>query len=854
MPEILAAPATGNLLQYSLPMTTTPLPIDEILPELLRTVAAHPCTLLSAPPGAGKTTRVPLALLSVIPPEAGRILMLEPRRIAAVAAARYMADSLGEPVGRTVGYAVRFERKASPDTRIEVLTEGMLTRRLQEDPALSGVACVIFDEFHERSINADLGLALCREVQEVLRNDLKLLIMSATLDTAPLARLLGDAPLVVSEGRSYPVEVRYPDHDQRLRLPQRMAAVIRRVLATEQGDLLAFLPGSGEIRAVERELADCGGVRVCPLYGDLPLEQQRRAILPGPERRVVLATSIAETSLTIDGVRLVVDCGLSRRQQHDPASGLDRLVTVRSSRASALQRTGRAGRTGPGICFRLFSAHNFSAMTPHTPPEILTADLAPLLLELAAWGAADPRALPWLDPPPETALAAAAELLRLLGALDRQHRITELGREMVRYPLHPRLARLLLEGTKQDMTATACRLAALLSVREPLPAGQPVLCDSDLTQRLEQPLQGRRERSPSPALRIEQQLLQIVGSHNLKQQIRSGAHDLAPLLLAAWPDRLARKRSSAEERFLLATGRGATLSPRSGVRNRDLLVALQVDAGSGSDGVIHLASAVTEAEVRELLAGQVATVRRVQWDEAAGRVTATAEERLGAVVLAGRPVKADDTEALPLLLEQVRRMGVPALPWSAAARQLQGRVCLAHRLLPEEGWPDLSDARLTEQLEAWLGPHLAGLRSRQDLERLEMLHLLKETIGWNLLKKLNDITPTQVTVPSGRSAALDYTAEEGPVLAVKLQELFGLAATPTVCRGRCSVLVHLLSPAGRPVAVTRDLAGFWERGYLDVRKELRGRYPKHPWPDDPGNAPATHRTKRAVEQANRNGR
>lgn len=830
-------------------MTTIPLPIEEILPELLRTVAAHPCTLLSAPPGAGKTTRVPLALLSIIPPEAGRILMLEPRRIAAVAAARFMAESLGEAVGQTVGYAVRFERAVSSRTRIEVLTEGMLTRRLQEDPALSGTACVIFDEFHERSINADLGLALCREVQEVLRNDLKLLVMSATLDTAPLARLLGDAPLVVSEGRSFPVEVRYPDHDQRLRLPQRMAAIIRRVLATEQGDLLAFLPGSGEIRAVERELADCGGVRLCPLYGDLPLEQQRRAILPGPERRVVLATSIAETSLTIDGVRLVVDSGLSRRRQYDPATGLDRLVTVRSSRASALQRTGRAGRTAPGICFRLFSAHSFSAMTPHTPPEILTTDLAPLLLELAAWGAADPRALPWLDPPPEAALSAAGELLRLLGALDGTGRITEPGREMVRFPLHPRLARLLAEGKQRDLPATACRLAALLSVHEPLPTGHPVLCDSDLTRRLEQ-----SGRSSSPADRIEQQLLRLVGVRNRPQHIRAGADDLAPLVLAAWPDRLARKRTGAEDRFLLASGRGAVLSPRSGVRNRDLLVALQVDAGSGSEGVIHLASAVTEAQVRELPAGRVTTVRQVQWDEASGRVTATAEERLGAVVLAGRPVKAGDAEALPLLLEQVRRMGVAALPWSVAARQLQGRVCLAARLLPEEGWPNPADAWLAEHLETWLGPHLVGLRSRQDLERLDTLHLLKEAIGWNLLKKLDEITPTQVTVPSGRNAALDYTADEGPVLSVKLQELFGLARTPTVCRGRCSVLVHLLSPAGRPVAVTRDLAGFWERGYPEVRKELRGRYPKHPWPDDPWNTPATHRTKRAAGQAPRTGR
>jgi len=823
------------------------LPIEHILPELLRTVQTHPNTVLSAPPGAGKTTRVPLALLSAIPAEAGRIVMLEPRRIAAVAATRFMADTLGEPVGQTVGYAVRFERKVSPRTRIEVVTEGMLTRRIQDDPSLSGVACVIFDEFHERSIHADLGLALCLEAQAALRDDLKLVVMSATLETEPLIRLLGNAPLVASQGRSFPVEVRYVSGDERLRLPQRMAGAIRQALATDDGDLLAFLPGSGEIRAVQRELGSNAGVLVCPLYGDLSLEAQRRAILPGGERRVVLATSIAETSLTIDGVRVVVDCGLSRRQQYDPSSGLDRLVTVRSSKASALQRTGRAGRTAPGVCYRLYSEHSFTAMTSHTPPEMLTADLAPLLLELAAWGAAAPRSLPWLDPPPAAALTAAAELLRLLGALTAEGRITPLGREMVRLPVHPRLARLLLESKAHGVERSACRVAALLSGRDPFRREAAMLCASDLSSRLERMEQQDNSNESASVRRIEEQLLRLVGSDNCNSHLKSDAETLAPLVLAAWPDRLAMKRGADDEQFLLASGRGARLSPHCGVRQHDLLVALQVDGGSGAEGVIHLASAVTIDQIRHTLPGLLQQVRQVCWDEAAGRVTAACEERIGAVVLSSRQVKAADVEAVPLLLEQVKRRGVASLGWTTVARQLQGRVLLAARLLPEEGWPELSDPWLLEQLADWLGPCLCGLRSRQELERVDLLQPLREMLGWKLLTTLDVVAPTTMTVPSGRSMQLDYSSPEGPVLAVKLQELFGLADSPTICRGRMAVLVHLLSPAGRPVAITRDLKGFWERGYPEVRKELRGRYPKHPWPDDPWNAPATHRTKRALE-------
>jgi len=800
---------------------TNRLPIDDVLPELLDTMRRSANVVLSAPPGAGKTTRVPLALLELFPPEAGTIIMLEPRRIAAASAARYMAQTLGEPVGQTVGYAIRFERKLSKATRIEVVTEGILTRRLQDDPGLAGVACVIFDEFHERSIHADLGLALCLEAQAVLRHDLKLLVMSATLDCGPLAALLGNAPLVASQGRSFPVELRYLPPVDRQPLPKRMAGSIRRALAEQQGDLLAFLPGSGEIRAVQRELEGLPGVALCPLYGDLPFEQQQRAVLPGPRRRVVLATNIAETSLTIDGVRIVVDSGLTRRLQLDPATGLERLVTVRASRASALQRTGRAGRTAPGVCYRLYGEHTFQTMTAFSPPEILTADLVPLVLELAAWGAGDPDELAWLDPPPAAHLAAAGQLLQLLGALSGEGQITPLGRRMVRLPLHPRLARLLLEAESRDLLPAACRFAAQLS---------------------------NRATAGGAIERTERQLRQLMGLHG---NSRAGLIDdtlLAPLYLAAWPDRIAQRRPGEQDRYLLASGRGALLSPACASR-AGLGVALQVDGGSGAEGVIHQFAAVSLEQLRETLPQQLLRQRQVGWDETAGRIVAAEQERIGGLVLASRQVAASDAEALPLLLEQVARRGVASLNWSGAARQLQGRVGCAARLLPEEGWPDLTDSRLGEQLADWLGPQLAGVRSWQDVQKVDLQQALQQTLGWRLAQALDTVAPTHLQVPSGRKAAVDYTAEEGPVLAVKLQELFGLAASPTVCRGRLAVLVHLLSPAGRPVAVTRDLQGFWQRGYPEVRKELRGRYPKHPWPDDPWNAPATHRTKQALARS-----
>ncbi len=800
-------------------MASDSLPIMQVLPELLATLKTHTNLVLSAAPGAGKTTRVPLELLTIIPPEAGRIIMLEPRRIAAASAARYMAQSLGEQVGQTVGYTIRFESKVCNATRVEVVTEGVLTRRIQHDPELSGVACVIFDEFHERSIHGDLGLALCLESQAILRPDLKLLVMSATLDCKLISRLLGDAPILLSEGRAFPVAVRYPvTVSEKQPLARRMATAIKTALVEEAGDLLAFLPGSGEIRAVERELAGLSSAVVCPLYGDLSFEKQQQAILSGPQRRVVLATNIAETSLTIAGVRIVVDSGLTRRLQLDPATGLERLVTVRAAKASADQRTGRAGRTAAGVCYRLYPQQSYQAMTPFNPPEILTADLAPLLLELAAWGVTDPAGLAWLDQPPAQHLAAAKELLQLLGALDLTGGITELGRRMVQLPLHPRLARLLLAAQDQGQAVTGCYLAAQLSNR------------STATRAIEQ---------------TAQQLLRLVGENPQKCPTidLDLLHNAPEMAVAAWPDRIAMLRQG---RYLLASGRGAVLSAKAGCAGAAFLVALQVDGGEGADGLIHQAVGLSGEQLRQAAGHLILKQRQISWDTVSDRVVATEQEQIGAVVLASRLIQADDSEAIPLLLEQVKRNGIGLLGWYDQSRQLQARVGLAFRLLPEDGWPDISDAALLNSVETWLGPHLSGIRSMQGLQQISLLHLLQEVIGCNLLQSLNTVAPVHFQAPSGRRIVLDYTDQEGPVLSVKLQELFGLATSPMVCKGRRAVLVHLLSPAGRPVAVTRDLKGFWERGYLEVRKELRGRYPKHPWPNDPWNAVATHKTKKAL--------
>jgi len=834
------------------------LPIDDIIPVLLESVRTHQSIILHAPPGAGKTTRVPLALLAIIPPDAGRIIMLEPRRIAAVSAARWMSSCLGEEVGQTVGYSIRFDSCTSKATRIEVVTEGILTRRIQNDPELAGVALVIFDEFHERSIHADLGLALCREVQQ-LRPDLKIMIMSATLDLQPLARLLDNAPVISSEGRAYAVEMKYLDDKGHARLSQRMSAAIIRALNETEGDILAFLPGSGEIRACAAQLAESGAVPrnivVCQLYGDLPIAEQQKVIQAGPQRKIILATSIAETSLTIDGVRTVIDCGVSRRLQYDPGNGLNRLVTVRESRASAEQRAGRAGRTAPGVCYRLYTPHTLHAMTPHTPPEICVTDLSQLLLELAAWGVTDPLQVGWLDAPPVSAQESARRLLVELDLFDAAGRITALGRDVVRMPLHPRLGRLLLRSRELRCPGLGCQLAALLSERDLFRTGagnsSAQISRSDIVDRLDAlngwRRSGRNDHRMDQAAaknveRVARQLRRFMAVPESENNCVYDDDGISRLLLSAYPDRLARCRGDDGGGYLLASGRGARVSERSGVRNSEYIVALALDAGKQAEAIIHLASEISAAVIREERSRHIRSEILVSWDDREGRVIARRLERLGSIQLSADTVIPSATQTVPAVIGAVRASGLMLLSMNEAVRQLQGRLLLVRSAFPEREWPDVSDAALCDSLEEWLAPRLEGVTSSKKIAQLDIAEILKQSLDYRQQRELDELAPTHTSVPSGSRIRIDYSGEM-PVLAVKLQELFGLAVGPIVCGDRVPVLLHLLSPAGRPIQVTRDLKGFWNGSYQQVKKELKGRYPRHPWPDDPWSAAPTRRLK-----------
>lgn len=839
------------------------LPIDDILPVLLDSIRSHQSVILHAPPGAGKTTRVPLALLDILPPEAGRIIMLEPRRIAAVSAARWMARSIGEEVGQSVGYSIRFDSCTSKNTRIEVVTEGILTRRIQSDPELAGIAMIIFDEFHERSIHADLGLALCREVQQ-LRSELKILIMSATLDLQPLSRMLDNAPVVGSEGRCFAVEMKYLEDNgaQHARLPQRVAVAVLRALNETDGDILAFLPGSGEIRACAAQLMESGAIKsnvlVCQLFGDLPIAEQQKVIQAGPHRKVVLATSIAETSLTIEGVRTVIDCGMSRRLQYDPGNGLNRLVTVRESRASAEQRAGRAGRTAPGVCYRLYTEHTLHAMAPHSPPEISVTDLSQLLLELAAWGVSDPEQLAWLDAPPVAAQDAARALLVELDLFDQGGRVTNLGREVVRMPLHPRLGRLLIRSRELGCPGLGCRLAALLSERDLFRSTKgstlPQISHSDITDRLDalknRHISGRNDvRVDLSAVknveRVAGQLSRSLAVSMAEKDCLCDDDLISRLLLAAYPDRLARRRASGSGGYLLVSGRGARVSERSAVRTADYIIAPELDAGSQAEAIIHLASEISEAVIREERSGHVRRETEVSWDDREQRVIARSVERLGSIQLAAETVVPTVEQAVPAVIGAVRASGLMLLPMNEAVHQLQGRLLLLRSAVPERNWPDVSDPVLLETLEEWLAPFLEGVNSAKKIAQLNIAEILRQSLDYRQQRELDELAPTHLFVPSGSRVKIDYS-DEIPVLAVKLQELFGLASGPTVCGGRVPVLLHLLSPAGRPIQVTRDLKGFWDGSYQQVKKELKGRYPRHPWPDDPWSAAPTRRLKPKV--------
>ncbi|HJX18494.1 MAG TPA: ATP-dependent helicase HrpB [Acidiferrobacterales bacterium] len=834
------------------------LPIEEALPRLRETLARHTSVVLQAPPGAGKTTLVPLALLDESWLKGKSIVMLEPRRLAARAAAGRMSQLRGETVGATVGYRIRFESKVSKATRIEVLTEGILTRRLQNDPALEGVGLVIFDEFHERHLHADLALALCLDSQRGLRDDLKILVMSATLDGAAVSRLLNNAPIVTSEGRSYPVDVQYLPRDPEGRLPDVVAQAILRALGEHEGDVLAFLPGAWEIRRTQSHIEATlknSSVDIYPLYGDLPWEQQERAIRPGDaagRRKVVLATPIAETSLTIDGVRVVVDSGYARVPQFDPKSGLSRLVTQRISRASAEQRAGRAGRTAPGVCYRLWGETTQRGLIQQAIPEIRSADLVPLALELSAWGVQDATRLAWLDPPPAASLAQARDLLVELDALDEQGRITTAGRAMAQLPLHPRLAHMLRVAEKMQRGALACDIAALISERDILMGEARRSCD--LTERLDVlrvfRQQGRKGAEARGAdvnccARVDQvarQWRRLIGARD--EAAAFDPDDAGQLLALAYPDRIAQQRTPNGPAYLLANGRGARL-PQWEIRLRQpLLVAATLDAGEG-EGLIYLAATLRAERLPTIMSGHVKSEEEVRWDAEQQIVVARRVERLGALVLDSAPLKkADPGKLRAAMLEGVRRMGLGALPWTDEARQWQARVLSLRQWFPEENWPDVSDTALAATLDDWLAPYLDGVTRRDHLARLDLPGILKARLDWKQGQQLDSDAPTHLAVPSGSQLKLEYKPGESPVLAVKLQEMFGLADTPRIARGRVPVTLHLLSPARRPIQVTQDLRGFWERTYAEVKKELKGRYPKHPWPDDPWNAVPTARAKR----------
>jgi ATP-dependent helicase HrpB len=808
------------------------LPIQEALPALKAALAARNAAVLVAPPGAGKTTVAPLELLAEPWRGDGKIIVLEPRRLAARAAADRMAKTLGEKVGETVGYRVRLQSRVSAATRVEVVTEGVFTRMILADPELAGVACVIFDEFHERSLDADLGLALARDAQALLRDDLRLLVMSATLDGAAVARLLDDAPVVESQGRAYPVDTRYLGRDERLRLEDQVVRAVEKALAEEAGSLLVFLPGQGEIlRVAERlgeRLARRPEVELAPLYGALDPRDQDRAISPAPQgrRKVVLATSIAETSLTIEGVRVVVDCGLARVPRFDPASGLTRLATVRVSRAAADQRRGRAGRTEPGVCYRLWDEPETRALPAYADPEILDADLSGLALDLARWGAKDPSGLAFLDPPPAAAFAEALALLKRLEALTPDGVLTAHGRALAEFPLAPRLAHMVLKAAEHGQGPRAARIAALLTERGL--GGR----DADLRHRLE-----ALERDRSPRARDAKAL---AGRWAGLAPARRGEPISDGLLLAyAYPERIARARGPQGE-FQLTSGRGAFLEPTDALARESWLAIGELGGGERRDRIL-LAAPLSEAEILDGFAGQLVEEDRLE-ESGGGRLRAKRILRLGRLTVRETIEENPDPALIAhALADRVRAEGLKAVPLGEAIQGLRQRAAFLRRF--DEVWPDLSEEALIARLDEWLTPLLSGVRSLSALKPDALDGAVRVLIPWELQRRLEAEAPARWTAPTGNSFAIDYAAEGGPRVEVRVQEVYGLAAHPTVAGGRVPLTLALLSPAHRPIQTTKDLPGFWRGSWKDVRTEMRGRYPKHVWPEDPAAAQPTTRAK-----------
>jgi ATP-dependent helicase HrpB len=806
-------------------MSAPALPIIAVLPDLLAALRAGSSAVLVAPPGAGKTTAVAPALLAE-PWCTGEVLLLSPRRLAARAAAERMADMAGEAVGGTFGYATRLDSRRSGTTRVTVMTQGIFTARVQADPELAGVSAVLFDEVHERSLEGDVGLAFALDVQGALRPDLRLVAMSATLDGTRFAALMNDAPVIESEGRSHPLTLRHIGRAAERRLEDEVASAIRRALVEEEGGVLAFLPGVAEIERVAERLDRLpDGVDLFRLHGNLDPVEQRAAIRPSPSRKVVLATSIAETSLTLDGIRVVIDSGLARRPRYDRAAGMTRLVTERASQAAATQRAGRAARQGPGVAYRLWEEAATAGLPRFDPPEIVEADLSSLLLAAAIWGVADPRSLAWLDPPPAAAVAEARARLTTLGALDADARPTPHGRAIAALPLPPRLAHMLIVAGERGLARVAAEVAVLLGERG-LGGNDP---DLEVRRR-----RWRSERGPKAegARKLAQRWARLVATG--EDAADEGAEGLCVAL--AFPDRVARARDAAGEQWASVGGRGFRLDPTASLARAEWLAVAETQ-GSAAGARILSAAPIDLAGIESLFAERIALVRRVTFDPATGGAQAVRERRLGALRLRSGPDSAaDPADVAAALLAGVRQHGLALLPWDDRAVALRDRA----------GYAGIdSDALLSDRLDEWLPPLLGGKRRLDQIAPGALVEAMRDVIGWDAIRRIDRIAPVAFTSPAGSGHAIDYAAEGGPRVELRVQALFGLAEHPVVGEGRVPLVLSLTSPAGRPIQTTRDLPGFWAGSWAAVAKEMRGRYPRHPWPDDPAGAAATLRTKNA---------
>ena len=815
-----------------------PLPIDAILDELRTALAARASAVLVAPPGAGKTTRVPLALMNESWLGGRKILVLEPRRIAARAAAERMAQSLSEAVGERIGLRARMVSKSGTKTRIEVVTEGVFTRMILDDPELFGVGAVLFDEFHERSLDADLGLALALDCQRGLRDDLRILPMSATLDGARVAQLLGDAPVIASEGRAFPVDTRYLGRDANARIEDQMADAVMRALREESGSILAFLPGQSEIRRVEERLKERisdPSIVLAPLYGAMDMRAQDLALEPAPRglRKVVLATSIAETSITIEGVRVVIDSGLARVPRFEPDVGVTRLETVRVSRAAADQRRGRAGRTEPGVCYRLWDEPQTQSLPAFAEPEIRSADLAALLLDCADWGTADPRSLSWIDPPSATAIEAAREELGELEALDAQGRITAIGRRLRSLPLPPRLARMVVCAAELGHAAEAAEIAAVI-VERGLGSN-----DTDLAHRLEG-FRGDRSRRASDMRKLAAGWARTASPGRSPQGPREDM-SIARLLALAFPERIGKARG-APGQFLLANGRGANVDATHPLARSPFLVAAEL-SGSASATRILLAAAANEADILAAAGKRIRARDEIEFDQGAGALRSRHVRRLDAILLANEPrVVIPSEEAASMLADGIAKLGLSRLPWNKAQIQLRDRVGFLRAAGGDE-WPDLTDGTLANTVTEWLAPFLAGKTKVSQIGADDLGEALDALLPWHLKRRLEEEAPTHFMAPSGNRHAIDYETTGAPALHIRVQELFGLTQHPAIARGKLPLTLHLLSPAHRPIQITRDLPGFWKGSWAAVKAEMKGHYPRHPWPDDPASAAPTARAK-----------